>query len=178
MSRLQSRIRSARRIIRSLPRCRITTCTTRKLLPLPTTWNDHPREFLKSFSAGMGASYGEAGFREYLRCYYARVTMMDACIGRILDTIDQLGLRDRTLIVFTSDHGNMLGQHGMMEKSTEALYDDLMRVPLLMRLPGQIRAGTICDASASSVERARDHSRLPGGSEAGQGPRPQLAAIS
>ena len=62
--------------------------------------------------------------------------MMDWCIGRILNALDELGLSDHTLVVFTSDHGNMLGQHGMMEKSSLAFYDDLMRVPLLMRLPG------------------------------------------
>jgi arylsulfatase A-like enzyme len=122
--------------------------------PLPTTWNDRPQQFQKSSASRTGAAYGEAGFREYLRCYYARVAMMDWCIGRILDALDELGLSDRTLVVFTSDHGNMLGQHGMMEKSTLAFYDDLMRVPLLMRLPGSIAAGTVCEAGASSVDLA------------------------
>ena len=59
-------------------------------LPLPATWNDHQEAWTKSFSARMGMLYGEAGFREYLRCYYARVTMMDWCMGRILDALDEL----------------------------------------------------------------------------------------
>jgi arylsulfatase A-like enzyme len=119
---------------------------------LPSSWNDHPQAWAASVSARMGMIYGEAGFREYLRCYYARVTMMDSCVGRILETLDELGLADRTLVIFTSDHGTMLGRHGMMEKAVGGFYDDLMRVPLIMRLPGQIPAGETCRAYASSVD--------------------------
>lgn len=121
-------------------------------LPLPTSWTDHPAAWATSVSSRMGMIYGEAGFREYLRCYYAQVTMMDACMGRILKALDELGLADRTLVIFTSDHGNMLGQHGMMEKASGAFYDDLMRVPLIMRLPGRIPVGKTCDAYAMSVD--------------------------
>ena len=123
-------------------------------LPLPATWSDRPPQWAHSFSARMGDVFGEAGCREYLRCYYAQVSMMDWCMGQILDALDQCGLSDRTLVIFTSDHGNMLGQHGMMEKGSGAFYDDLMRVPLLMRLPGRISAGTICAAPAASVDLA------------------------
>src|SRR5262249_25052509 len=122
--------------------------------PLPSTWGERPKEFAKNGAARMGGIYGEAGFREYLRCYYARVTMMDEQIGRLLKTLDDLGIADNTLVLFTSDHGNMLGQHGMIEKSTVAFYDDLMRVPLLMRLPGKIPSGKTCAAAASSVDIA------------------------
>jgi arylsulfatase A-like enzyme len=123
-------------------------------LPLPATWNDHPTAWLDSAAARMGRIYGETGFREYLRCYYGQVTMMDACVGRILQALDDLGLADRTLVIFTSDHGNMLGQHGMMDKTLGTFYDDLMRVPLLMRLPSQIPAAKTCDSNAVSVDVA------------------------
>lgn len=123
-------------------------------LPLPATWGDRPTVWCKNASARMAAVYGEAGFREWLRCYYAQVTMMDWCMGRILKALDDLGLADRTLVIFTSDHGTLLGQHGMMDKATGAFYDDLMRVPLLMRLPGRIPAGKLCDVTASSIDLA------------------------
>jgi len=123
-------------------------------LPLPATWTSPPKVWLASFAARMAAIYGEPGFREYLRCYYGQVTMMDWCIGRILKALDDLGLADRTLVIFTSDHGNMLGQHGLMEKGVTAFYDDLMRVPLLMRLPGEIPANKTSAARASSVDIA------------------------
>lgn len=121
-------------------------------LPLPATWNDRPDWLKHVFSARMGAIFGEPGVREYLRCYYGQVTMMDWCLGRILDALEELGLASRTLVVFTSDHGNMLGQHGMIEKGVGALYDDLMRVPLILRLPGAIPAGSSSAAWASSVD--------------------------
>lgn len=123
-------------------------------MPLPLTWDDRPSLWAKTTSSRLGAIYGDRGFREYLRCYYARVTLADECIGRILKSLDELGLAERTLVVFTSDHGNMLGQHGMMEKSSGAFYDDLMRVPLIARFPGRIPAGTTCAATASSVDLA------------------------
>ena len=134
-------------------------------LPLPATWNDRPEQWAKMPSARMTGIYGEAGFREYLRCYYAQVTMMDEFMGRILRALDELKLADHTLVIFTSDHGNMMGQHGMMDKSHGDFYDDLMRVPLLMRLPGAIPAGKTCDAFASSVDLAAtilDYTAAPG----------------
>ena len=121
-------------------------------LPLPETWKT-PAEAWKNTAAGrMGRIYGEAGLREYLRCYAAQITMVDACVGRILGALDELGLTDKTLVVFTSDHGNMLGQHGLMDKTLGAFYDDLMRVPLLLRLPGAIPAGEVSESLVSAVD--------------------------
>ncbi len=123
-------------------------------LSLPASWNDRPEAVRASFSARMGGIYGEDGVREYLRCSYAQVTMMDWCIGRILKALDELGSADRTLVIFTSDHGNMLGQHRMMDKGVPVFYDDLMRVPLIMRLPSRLPAAKTCDAFNSSVDVA------------------------
>lgn len=122
------------------------------LMPVPATWNSPAEAWKNTASGRMGRIYGEAGLREYLRCYAAQVTMMDACVGRILDALDELGLADKTLVVFTSDHGNMLGQHGLMDKTLGTFYDDLMRVPLLLRLPGVIPSGAVSDALVSSVD--------------------------
>ena len=123
-------------------------------MPLPATWTQRPPEWAKTPSARMSNIYGESGVREYLRCYAAQVTMMDACFGRILAALDELKLAERTLVIFTSDHGNLLGQHGLMDKSIGGFYDDLMRVPLLARLPGVISAGQMCDAFATTMDLA------------------------
>lgn len=69
-----------------------------------------------------------------------------------MDALDEFGLTDKTLVVFTSDHGNMLGQHGLMDKTLGTFYDDLMRVPLLLRLPGAIPAGAVSAAMVGSVD--------------------------
>ena len=123
-------------------------------LVLPATWSQHRDDWSKTLSGRLAETYGEEGVREWVRCYYAQVSMMDWCFGRILNALDELGLADRTLVVFTSDHGTLLGQHGMIDKAVEAFYDDLMRVPLIMRLPGKIPAGKTCPARATSVDVA------------------------
>ena len=96
------------------------------------------------------ASYGGAapGFQDYSpeeireirAAYAAMVAMIDLEVCRILDTLEAAGKVDDTLVVFTSDHGEMLGDHDILLKGP-MMYDCVTRVPLLMRWPGQIPAG-------------------------------------
>lgn len=72
--------------------------------------------------------------------YYALVKEIDDRIGAILDKLDELGLSDNTLVIFMSDHGEMLGSHGM--KSKNVFYEEASHIPLMMRFPGKIEAGT------------------------------------
>jgi arylsulfatase A-like enzyme len=73
--------------------------------------------------------------------YYALVKEVDDQVGRILDKLDELELSAHTLVVFTSDHGEMLGSHGMNGKFV--FYEESVHIPLVMRLPGVIPAGTV-----------------------------------
>ena len=66
--------------------------------------------------------------------YFALCTFLDRQMGRVLDTLDRRGLADNTLVLFTSDHGEMLGEKGFWTKST--MYDSAAKVPLLMAGPG------------------------------------------
>lgn len=80
--------------------------------------------------------------------YLGTLSLLDAQVGRLLDTLDRLGLANNTLVVYTSDHGDTCGGHGMIDKHY-VLYDDVTRVPLIARLPGGVQ-GAVCDAFVSN----------------------------
>ena len=75
----------------------------------------------------------EAGWRKLRAQYFANVTLVDRNVGRILRTLEECGYADDTAVVMTSEHGEMAGDHGMLEK--RSLYEEASRVPLLMRVP-------------------------------------------
>ncbi len=83
--------------------------------------------------------------------YYGMVSLLDAQIGRILRTLDEAGLADNTLVVFVSDHGEYLGDHGFCGKGFH--FDSVIRTPLLMRGPG-IAPGQRLDGIASTLDIA------------------------
>ena len=87
--------------------------------------------------------------------YLGEITLMDAQIGRVLAELERLGLSEDTLVIYTCDHGDLCGGHGMIDKH-HVMYDDVVRVPLIMRLPRDSRAGSpdpvagrTCDAFVS-----------------------------
>jgi len=94
-----------------------------------------------------------AELRRSMACYYGMIGLMDREIGRILDALDRLGIADNTLVVFTTDHGHFLGQHGLIAKGPFH-YEDLLRLPFVARFPGRIPAGTTRAALQSLVDLA------------------------
>jgi len=109
-----------------------------------------PRE---TFSSAHGFANFGWGFppnspaeREARAQYYAAVSMIDAQMGRILDELDSQGQLDNTLVIYTADHGNMCGQHGLNTKGNATvpqnfIDDSSIRIPMLLRLPKVIPAG-------------------------------------
>lgn len=71
---------------------------------------------------------------ETVRCYYAMITQMDHSFGLILDKLKESKMYDDTIIIYTSDHGDMCGSHGMIDKHY-VMYDDVLRVPMIIRYP-------------------------------------------
>jgi len=86
--------------------------------------------------------FDEDTWRQYLWAYYHMIQKVDSQIGEILDTLDELGLAEDTLIVFTSDHGDCQGAHKWSQKSM--FYDEVSRVPLIIRQKGVTKGGC-CD---------------------------------
>lgn len=95
----------------------------------------------------------EADHKKLTATYYGMISMMDKYIGKILDKLDELGIADNTIVVFTSDHGHFFGQHGLQYKGGFH-YEDLIRIPFIARYPGHIPAGKTTQAMQSLVDLA------------------------
>lgn len=89
--------------------------------------------------------------RRSIAVYYGMISLIDQEVGRILDCLDRLGIAENTLVVFSTDHGHFLGQHGLIAKGAFH-YEDLLRIPMLVRWPGQVPAGRVSTALQSHVD--------------------------
>lgn len=86
---------------------------------------------------------------EYIRLYNAMCTQIDANVGRLLDALERLGRAGDTAVVFTSDHGDMQGSHGLKNKCHP--YEESAGIPLIVRVPGT-PAGQVCEVPVSGVD--------------------------
>jgi uncharacterized sulfatase len=105
--------------------------------------------------------HSDEDLKRNIACYYGMISFMDREIGRVLDKLDQLGLAENTLVVFSTDHGHFLGQHGLIAKGAFH-YEDMIRVPMIARLPGRIPAGRVSTALQSLVDCAPTFLRAAG----------------
>ncbi len=141
----------------------------------PRDWNTVPegvrREHEHSY-LGAFTSYTDDDIRRMRTGYFASVAFLDREVGRILDALDELGYADDTLVIFTSDHGDMLGDHGLLAKGA-FFYEPCVRVPLILRAPGSVEPGTVHEGivqghdiastvlHAAGVDEAETRSTMP-----------------
>ena len=92
---------------------------------------------------GLG-DYGWEGFQEIAARYFGHCTLIDDMVGRVVAHLERLGVLDDTIIVYTSDHGDCLGAHKLIEKG-EFMYDEIYRIPLVIAHPDCQAPGTACD---------------------------------
>lgn len=91
--------------------------------------------------------------RSELQGYYAHCTAIDKAIGDLMTKIEQLGLLENTIVVFTSDHGEMMGAHGARPKSKQLAWDEASRVPFLIRYPSaQNNKGAVINAPLTTPD--------------------------
>lgn len=120
-----------------------------------------PRRFVERYEAASlslpkrraGENFentSDESWRTIKAYYYALISHVDDQVGRILDTLEQLGLTEQTLVVFTADHGENLGDHGLIGK-TQA-YDSSSRVPLIFSLPGTLAEGRVLSDIVEAVD--------------------------
>lgn len=111
-------------------------------------WADHPvLNDYRRYCCQEGLT--DAQRLNAVRIYYALCSFLDAQVGRVLDAITQAGLWENTCVVYTSDHGDAMGEHGLFFKST--MYEGSVGVPLLLAAPG-LAPGTACSTPVSLVD--------------------------
>lgn len=95
--------------------------------------------------------YPQESLKKDMAVYYGMMSFVDKEVGRILDKLDELGIADNTLLVFTTDHGHFLGQHGLVAKGPFH-YEDMLRIPMIVRWPNKVAAGKVSNAIQSLVD--------------------------
>lgn len=124
-------------------------------LSLPTSFNDpmtdKPSIYRRMRVALSGLS--EADYQKALRCYYSYCTLVDIQIGKLITYLREHDIYNNTMIVCLSDHGDMMGAHGLMMKSVEP-FEEIYHIPLVMKLPYQQAAGTTVDFYINNYEIA------------------------
>lgn len=103
-----------------------------------------PGKFFEGNAQWKDEFLNEGGYQEIMRNYYAMVNSIDEQFGRLNDLLKKLGIDDNTVVVFTSDHGEMFTSQGRMYKLT--FYDEAARIPLLIKYPEQpnIKQSDVC----------------------------------
>lgn len=121
--------------------------------PLPdyrVHYTDKPRRVIERVNYYELWNLPEEMVRRSIAAYYGFVSYLDHCVGRIVDGLQERGLRDRTIIVYASDHGEMLYRNGICEKHT--FFEDAVRIPLIMSVPGTVREAERTEALVSNID--------------------------
>ena len=130
-------------------------------IPVGPHFMEKPAPEASTLNRVMAAHYGEsveygfdlrteAGWRGVRARYCGNVTLIDRSVGTILKALEESGRAEDTIVVFTSDHGEMVGDHGILGKTV--LYEESVRVPLLIRVPGKDSKQNRIDGNISHID--------------------------
>ena len=97
-------------------------------------------------------NWNEIQFQDYIRRYYGYCAFIDQKIGQVLNTLAECGLEDNTIVIFTSDHGDMIASHGFIYKMDTCGYQELANVPFIIRAPGITVPGAVTHSLTESVD--------------------------
>jgi arylsulfatase A-like enzyme len=99
-----------------------------------------------------GQELKEWKYQRYIKDYLRCVASVDDNVGRLLDYLDESGLAQNTIVVYTSDQGFYLGEHGWFDK--RFMYEESLRMPLLVRFPGEIKPGSVSSDMVANIDFA------------------------
>ena len=126
-----------------------------KELPLPESFFDNMEDKPAVYRRlkNVWAEFGEDEAREIMRCYYSYCTLVDIQVGKLLKYLKDKNLYDDTIIVFTADHGDMMGAHGLFCKGVPC-FEETYAIPLIIKQPGNIKSGISCNAYVNMYDIA------------------------
>jgi arylsulfatase A-like enzyme len=127
-------------------------------------WDAHYKPLIEEYlSANLeGEELALWKFNRYMRDYLATIQSVDDGVGEVLDYLEEAGLAENTIVVYTSDQGFYLGEHGWFDK--RFMYEESFRTPLLMRYPKEIQAGTVVSQLIQNLDFAAtflDYAQTP-----------------
>jgi len=126
----------------------------------PPSWDIQP---LNVYTTDDWSQIDDGMTRVFRARYMGALSWMDDNVGQILKTLDDLGLGQKTIVIYTSDHGDMAGEKGMWFKMV--MYEQSVRVPLIIRMPGVITPGTVNDTLINHVDYFPTLAGLSGNAE-------------
>ena len=117
-------------------------------------WDAYYDPLIEEFKAAKleGKELAHWKFNRYIKDYLRSIQSVDDGVGRVLDYLDENGLAENTIVVYTSDQGFYLGEHGWFDK--RFMYEESFRTPLLMRYPKEIKAGEKLDQLVQNLDFA------------------------
>ncbi|MCY1722813.1 sulfatase [Prolixibacteraceae bacterium Z1-6] len=117
-------------------------------------WDAHYKPLIEEFKSlkPKGKDLALWKFNRYMRDYLATIQSVDDGVGEVLDYLDEAGLAENTIVVYTSDQGFYLGEHGWFDK--RFMYEESFRTPILMRYPKEIKPGTVVDELIQNLDFA------------------------
>jgi arylsulfatase A-like enzyme len=123
-------------------------------LEVPASWEDDLRDkpaIQRRIRGAFDLTREQA--QQAMACYYGACTFLDEQVGRIVGVLEELGQLDNTIVIYTSDHGDMLAEHGLFTKGVPA-YEGVYNVPLVIAGPGGMNRGRVIGGHVSNVDLA------------------------
>jgi len=119
---------------------------------LPENYLPEPDQYADRMKSDDNWRYWTEQIPEALKAYYAMVHHLDGEVGRILDCIEEEGIADKTIVIYTSDHGEMFGSQGRVYKLT--FYEEAARIPFIVNWRGQIDRSSVSDVCLNTPDIA------------------------
>lgn len=121
-------------------------------------WDDAPEEFVKLYPESRlprrpnvtDPKYKEGNEKLWYQHYHAHITAVDCQLGRLMDSVKNMGLDENTVIIYTSDHGSSFGSNGLGSKANP--FDEAIRVPFIVHWPGHVPAGQVSDRNFGTMD--------------------------